>query len=250
MEKTFFSWIVFILQNYGTWFLRGLYVTLLISFIGTAVGFLIGIALGSLRETPLPSKGLKRFFSILLNFAITFYVEVFRGTPMMVQAIVMYFGMQEFMGINFSPTVAGLIIVSINTGAYMVELVRGGIESIDAGQMEAAKSIGMSHWQAMMYIILPQTIRNILPATCNELIINIKDTSVLNVISVTELFFVTKSIKGAIYRTYETFIIVAVIYFVLTLIVTRLVRRLEKHMDGSKEFNPELSVNSSSCLKK
>ncbi len=250
MEKTFFSWIVFILQNYGTWFLRGLYVTLLISFIGTAVGFLIGIALGSLRETPLPSKGFKRFFGIILNFAITLYVEVFRGTPMMVQAIVMYFGMQEFMGINFSPTVAGLIIVSINTGAYMVELVRGGIESIDSGQMEAAKSIGMSHWQAMIYIILPQTIRNILPATCNELIINIKDTSVLNVISVTELFFVTKSIKGAIYRTYETFIIVAIIYFILTLIVTRLVRCLEKHMDGSKEFNPELSVDSSACLKK
>ena len=155
---------------------------------------------------------------------------------MMVQAIVLYFGLQEFVGIDFSPTVAGIIIVSINTGAYMVEVVRGGIESVDPGQMEAAKSIGMTHGQAMMHIILPQTIRNILPATGNEFIINIKDTSVLNVISVTELFFVTKSIKGAIFRTYETFIVAAVIYFILTLTVTRLLKRLEKRMDGPKEF--------------
>ncbi len=239
MERSFFSWIVFILQNYGSWFLRGLYVTLLISFIGTAVGFLIGIVLGSIRETPLPNSKLKRGLMNIVNFIITLYVEIFRGTPMMVQAIVMYFGMQEFMGIDFSPTVAGLIIVSINTGAYMVEVVRGGIESIDSGQLEAAKSIGMTPFQSMLYIILPQTIRNILPATCNELVINIKDTSVLNVISVTELFFVTKSIKGAIYRTYETFIITAVIYFILTLIVTRLVRCLEKHMDGSTEFSSQ-----------
>ncbi len=239
MERSFFFWIVFILQNYGSWFLRGLYVTLLISFIGTAVGFLIGVVLGSIRETPLPSSKPRRFLMNLVNFIITFYVEIFRGTPMMVQAIVMYFGMQEFMGIDFSPTVAGVIIVSINTGAYMVEVVRGGIESIDSGQLEAAKSIGMTPFQSMLYIILPQTIRNILPATCNELVINIKDTSVLNVISVTELFFVTKSIKGAIYRTYETFIITAVIYFILTLIVTRLVRCLEKHMDGPQEIGSQ-----------
>ena len=154
----------------------------------------------------------------------------------MVQAIVMYFGLQEFVGINFSPTIAGIIIVSINTGAYMVEVVRGGIESIDPGQMEAAKSIGMTHGQAMFNVILPQTIRNILPATGNEFIINIKDTSVLNVISVTELFFVTKSIKGAIFRTYETFIVAAVIYFILTLTITRILKRVEKKMDGPAEF--------------
>ena len=150
--------------------------------------------------------------------------------------------MQEFMGIDFSPTVAGLIIVSINTGAYMIEVVRGGIESIDIGQMEAAKSIGMSHWQAMIHIILPQTVKNILPATCNEFIINIKDTSVLNVISVTELFFVTKSIKGAIYRTYETFIVVALIYLILTLTITRIIRYIEKYMDGAEKFTPASST--------
>ena len=172
----------------------------------------------------------------IVNAIITCYVEIFRGTPMMVQAIVIYFGMREFVGVDFSPTIAGIIIVSINTGAYMVEVVRGGIESVDPGQMEAAKSIGMTHGQAMRYVILPQTIRNILPATGNEFIINIKDTSVLNVISVTELFFVTKSVKGIVFRTYETFIVTAVIYFVLTLTVTRLLKLIEKRMDGPTEF--------------
>lgn len=242
MEKTFFEWISYILQNYGTWFLKGTWVTLLISFFGTAIGFLIGLAFASIRSMPSPRGKLKKYLMGISNFLITCYVEIFRGTPMMVQAIVMYFGMQEFMGIDFSPTIAGIIIVSVNTGAYMVEVVRGGIDSVDIGQMEAAKSIGMSHWQAMIYVILPQTIRNILPALCNEFIINIKDTSVLNVISVTELFFVTKSVKGAIYRTYETFIVAAVIYFFLTLTITRIIRRLEKHIDGTQKFTPASST--------
>ena len=242
MEKSFFSWIVYILENYGEYFLKGTGTTLLISFSGTFIGFLIGLTLGAVKATPYSQGTLKRIIMKVVNFVITCYVEVFRGTPMMVQAIVMYFGMQEFTGVSFSPTVAGVIIVSINTGAYMVEVVRGGIQSVDPGQMEAARSIGMTHWQAMIYIILPQTIKNILPATCNELIINIKDTSVLNVISVMELFYVTKSIRGAIYRTYETFIVVAAIYLVLTLTVTRIIRHLEKRMDGQKEFTPTSST--------
>lgn len=236
MEKTFFEWIIYILNHYGIYFLRGTATTLLIALFGTAVGFLIGLLLGSVKKIPPSGSKIKNFFMKIVSFIITCYVEIFRGTPMMVQSIIIYFGMQEFMGIDFSPTVAGMLIVSINTGAYMVEVVRGGIESIDPGQMEAAKAIGMTHGQAMRYIILPQTIRNILPATGNEFIINIKDTSVLNVISVTELFFVTKLVKGAMLRTYETFLVTAVIYFVLTLIVTRLLKRLEKRMDGSKEF--------------
>lgn len=236
MEKTFFDWTAYILQHYGIWFLKGTGITLLISLLGTIIGFLIGLGLGSVRTIPVSRNKIKKFFMSVVNGIITCYVEIFRGTPMMVQAIVMYFGLQEFVGINFSPTIAGIIIVSINTGAYMVEVVRGGIESIDPGQMEAAKSIGMTHGQAMFNVILPQTIRNILPATGNEFIINIKDTSVLNVISVTELFFVTKSIKGAIFRTYETFIVAAVIYFILTLTITRILKRVEKKMDGPAEF--------------
>ncbi len=236
VEKSFFEWISYILQYYGLWFLQGTGITLMIALLGTVVGFLIGLGLGTVKKIPVSRNKFNRIFMSAVNFLITCYVEIFRGTPMMVQAIVLYFGMQEFLGINFNPTIAGIIIVSINTGAYMVEVVRGGIESVDPGQMEAAKAIGMTHGQAMWNIILPQTIRNILPATGNEFIINIKDTSVLNVISVTELFFVTKTIKGAIFRTYETFIVAAVIYFVLTLTVTRLLKLLEKHMDGPQEF--------------
>ncbi|MGN1041805.1 MAG: amino acid ABC transporter permease, partial [Acutalibacteraceae bacterium] len=173
--KTFFEWIVYILQYYGVWFLQGTANTLLIALVGTVMGFLIGLGLGAVRKLPPARTKVKRFFMSLVNFLITCYVEVFRGTPMMVQAIVIYFGMQEFFGIDFKPIIAGMIIVSINTGAYMVEVVRGGIESVDPGQMEAAKAIGMSHGQAMRHVILPQTIRNILPATGNEFIINIKD---------------------------------------------------------------------------
>lgn len=236
VEKSFFEWISYILQYYGLWFLQGTGTTLMIALLGTIVGFLIGLGLGTVKKIPVSRNKFNRVFMSTVNFLITCYVEIFRGTPMMVQAIVLYFGMQEFLGINFNPTIAGIIIVSINTGAYMVEVVRGGIESVDPGQMEAAKAIGMTHGQAMWNIILPQTIRNILPATGNEFIINIKDTSVLNVISVTELFFVTKTIKGAIFRTYETFIVAAAIYFILTLTVTRLLKLLEKHMDGPQEF--------------
>ena len=250
MERTFFEWIVYILSHYGEFFLKGTKITLLISLLGTIIGFLIGLGLGSVKKIPRSSNKIKNFFMMIVNSFITCYVEIFRGTPMMVQAIVIYFGMHEFAGINFDPTIAGIIIVSINTGAYMVEVVRGGIESVDPGQMEAAKSIGMNHRQAMMYVILPQTIRNILPATCNEFIINIKDTSVLNIISVTELFYVTKSIRGATFLTYETFIIAAVIYFVLTLTVTRLLKIFEKHMDGNKEFVPASSTMPILFLKK
>ena len=212
MERTFFEWIGYILSVYGEWFLKGTCVTLLISLLGTVIGFLIGLGLGSVRTIPISGNKAKKFFMSIVNAIITCYVEIFRGTPMMVQAIVIYFGMREFVGVDFSPTIAGIIIVSINTGAYMVEVVRGGIESIDPGQMEAAKSIGMTHGQAMRYVILPQTIRNILPATGN------------------------KSVKGIVFRTYETFIVTAVIYFVLTLTVTRLLKLLEKRMDGPTEF--------------
>ncbi len=250
MNKTFFEWIYYILSHYGNWFLQGTANTLMISLVGTVIGFLIGLGLGAFKKLPTPQGNFRKITIGFINFLITCYVEVFRGTPMMVQAIVMYFGTREFMGIDLDPILAGVLIVSINTGAYMVEVVRGGIESVDPGQMEAAKAIGMTHGQAMRYVILPQTIRNILPATGNEFIINIKDTSVLNVISVTELFFVTKTIKGDILRTYETFLIAAAIYFVLTLTVTRLLKCLEKRMDGSNEFIHASSTTPNLFVKK
>jgi putative lysine transport system permease protein len=139
---------------------------------------------------------------------------------------------------------AGLLVVSINTGAYMAEIVRGGIESIDKGQTEAAHAIGMTHSQTMFNVILPQAIRNILPATSNEFIINIKDTSVLNVISVTELFYTAKTIKGAYSRTYEPYMVICAIYLFLTFTITRILRYIEKKMDGPESY----SIHGSSTM--
>lgn len=121
----------------------------------------------------------------------------------------------------------------------MAEIVRGGILSIDKGQFEAAQAIGMTHWQTMRCVVLPQVIRNILPATGNEFVINIKDTSVLSVISVSELFFQTKTVAGMHFRFFEAYIIVAIIYFVLTFTITRLLRLLERHMDGPSSYQME-----------
>jgi putative lysine transport system permease protein len=162
---------------------------------------------------------------------------------MMVQAMIVYYGLMEAFKIDLAPLTAGILIVSINTGAYMSEIVRGGIESIDKGQFDAAHAIGMTHWQTMTNVILPQAIRNILPATGNEFVINIKDTSVLNVISVSELFFVTKTVKGVALRTFETFFVAGVIYLVLTFTITRILRLIEKKMDGDGTYTIQASSN-------
>ena len=217
-------------------FLRGAGVTLLISTIGTIIGFLIGLLIGIIRTFPMPEKGIKKSAIKIINTILSMYVEVFRGTPMIVQAMVIYYGSKQAFDIDMSPLFAGIFIVSINTGAYMAEIVRGGIVSIDKGQFEAAYAVGMSHNQTMINVVLPQAIRNILPATGNEFVINIKDTSVLNVIAVTELFFQTKSVAGINYKYFETFFIASAIYFVMTYTVTRILRYIERKIDGPENY--------------
>lgn len=131
---------------------------------------------------------------------------------------------------------AGIFIVSINTGAYMAEIVRGGIISIDKGQFEGAYSIGMNHFQTMINVIVPQTMRNILPAISNEFVINIKDTSVLNVIGVTELYFFTAKISKMTWAIFETYVVACVIYFILTFTITRLLKLAERKIDGPASY--------------
>jgi len=138
--------------------------------------------------------------------------------------------------IDMSPMFAGFFVVSINTGAYMAESMRGGIDSIDQGQKEAAIAIGMDHFQAMRCVILPQAVRNILPQIGNNLIINIKDTSVLNVISVTELYFASKSAAGVYYKYFEIFFITCIVYFIMTFTASRLLRWWEKRLDGPRDY--------------
>jgi len=151
---------------------------------------------------------------------------------MIVQAMVIFYGAAMLYNIHLSTFFAGIFIVSINTGAYMAEIVRGGILSIDKGQFEAAHSIGMTHSQTMLSIILPQAIRNILPATSNEFVINIKDTSVLSVIGVSELFFLSKTVAGNNYRYFEVFLITCITYFIMTFTITRILRYFERRLEG------------------
>ena len=150
---------------------------------------------------------------------------------MIVQAMVIYYGTAQAFGVSLDRTLAAIFIVSINTGAYMSEIVRGGIFAVDKGQFEAATALGMTHGQTMRKIVLPQVIRNILPATGNEFVINIKDTSVLNVISVVELYFSGNTVATQTYQYFQTFFIIAVIYFILTFTVTRILRFVERKMD-------------------
>lgn len=230
------EWIIKILQNNWPMFLRGAGITLLISILGTIIGTTIGLLIGVIKTIPVPEKGIKRIILKVVNAILSIYIEFFRGTPMIVQAIVIYYGSAAAFGIDIDRLAAGLFIVSINTGAYMSEIVRGGILSIEKGQFEAAQAIGMNHIQTMINVVLPQVIRNILPATGNEFVINIKDTSVLNVISVSELFFQANTVAGNNFRFFETFFITCIIYFIMTFTVTRILRALEKKLDGPENY--------------
>lgn len=234
----FFDWVFYILQHYWPLFIRGATVTLIISLTGTIIGFGIGVIIGVIRTIPVDhnTNFIKKTGFKIINFLFLCYIEVFRGTPMMVQAMVIFYGAAMVYNIRLSPLYAGIFIVSINTGAYMAEIVRGGIISIDKGQFEAAHAIGMTHSQTMFNIVLPQAIRNILPALSNEFVINIKDTSVLNVISVTELFFMSKAAAGNNFRYFEVFLITCIIYFIMTFTVTRILRYFELRLDGPSVY--------------
>ncbi|TQR08660.1 amino acid ABC transporter permease [Psychrobacillus lasiicapitis] len=232
-----FEWIVSIVSDNWPMFLRGAGITLLISIIGTIVGSVIGLLAGVIRTIPVPERAAKRIILKVVNIILSVYIEFFRGTPMIVQAMVIYYGSMLAFNIDMNALVAAVFIVSINTGAYMAEIVRGGVISIEKGQFEAAQAIGMNHIQTMLHVVLPQVIRNILPATGNQFIINIKDTSVLNVISVSELFFQTKSIAGNNFRYFESFFVACVLYFVMTYTVTLILRYFERKLDGPENYS-------------
>ncbi|WP_124059643.1 amino acid ABC transporter permease [Vaginisenegalia massiliensis] len=220
-----------LMENWPS-YLKGTAYTLLITFIGTSIGVFIGIMVGIVKTYPDSKIPWKQRLLTIADKLLDAYVAIFRGTPMIVQAMIIYYGTAILWDWNISPLQAAFLIVSINTGAYMAEIIRGGIISVDHGQYEAAQTIGMTHMQAMQEIVMPQVFRNALPAIGNEFVINVKDTSVLNVISVNELFFTSKTVAGTNYRFFETFLLTAIIYFILTVTITWLLRRLEKRMDA------------------
>ena len=216
---------------------------------GTVIGLVIGLLIGIYRTIPAPkAKGL-RVLKKIGDGIVTAYVELFRGTPMLVQALLFYYG---FLSKLEMPLVSAIIIISVNTGAYMAEIVRGGIISVENGQFEGASAIGMTHFQTMFHVVLPQALRNIMPSIGNECVVNIKDSSVLSVISITELMFMAKSAGGTYFQFVPSYLICAAIYFILTFTVTRLLRLVEKKMDGKKnyavfgsqtDFQAEIHVN-------
>lgn len=233
----FFETVYRIFLRYYPMFLDGAKITIIISIVGTLIGLAVGLAVGIIKTTPYSKHGIIAVFQHVLNAVLSVYIEVFRGTPLIVQAMVIFYGYSYLNNGHSLETIpAGIIIVSINTGAYMAEIVRGGIISIDKGQFEGAHAIGMGHFNTMIYVVLPQVIRNILPAVGNEFVINIKDTSVLNVISVTELYFISTSIASTNYKIFETLTITCVIYFVLTFTITRILKFIEKRLDGPKNY--------------
>ncbi len=239
LPVTFFDWVSKLLDEYGPLFLRGTGVTLLVALTGTILGFVLGLLVAIVRTLPLPKGGpLRKLPLRLVQILLNVYIEVFRGTPMIVQSMVIYYG-SMMIGLikRGSPVLpAAIFIVSINTGAYMAEIIRGGIISVDVGQKEAATAIGMTHWQSMVKVVLPQAVRNIMPSIGNEFVVNIKDSSVLNVISLNELYFTGKGAAGTYGRYFEAFFIIACIYLALTFTVTRILRLLEKKMDGKKSY--------------
>lgn len=227
-----------IFNRYWPSFFLGVKTTLLISLTGTIIGLFIGLIIGGIRAIKKEPRDsfLVKLFKTVLNIITTLYIEVFRGTPMMVQAVFIYYALKPTF--QWTPIVAGIFVISINTGAYMAEIIRSGIQSVDKGQTEAARSLGMSSIQTMFLVILPQAIRNAFPAIGNEFIVNIKDSSVLNAISVTELYFQTSSIAGSIFRYQDTFLVAALIYLFLTFTTSRILLIIEKKMNNTSSSYP------------
>ena len=233
----FFENVINIITKYHSLLLDGLGYTMLIALTGTIFGLIIGLLTGIVKTIPMSKTPVVRFLQKLVNFLIACYVEIFRGTPMMVQSMVIFWGFAFMNDGNTLPLIpAGIFIVSINTGAYMTEIVRGGIISVDKGQFEGAYSVGMTHWQAMTNVIIPQVMRNILPSISNEFVINIKDTSVLNVIGVMELYYMANKIQTMTWNIFETYLIICVMYFIMTFTVTRILRLCEKKLAGSDSY--------------
>ncbi len=234
----FFNTVWKLLSKYWVLILEGVGNTMLIALISTIIGLLIGIIVGVIKTIPESKNKPIKVLQKVINFILTAYIEIFRGTPMMVQSMVIYWGYAFLAGRTLPLFGSAIFIVSINTGAYISEIVRGGIISIDKGQFEGARAIGMNHFQLMVHVVIPQVIRNILPSVSNEFVINIKDTSVLNVIGVTELYY-QASIITLTGRIFETYAIVCLVYFILTFTVTRILLLIEKLLDGKENYDME-----------
>ena len=249
----FLSSIVYMLDKSYDIIGRGILTTVGLSVFGTLIAFFLAILLVFIRiqEVDRCDNDFVRFCK---RFGCEFakaYSTIVRGTPMMVQAMLIYFagfGVLRNSGMSvseigrvWSTFVAGLVTISLNSTAYMMEVLRGGIEAVDPGQNEAARSLGLSQWQAMIKVVFPQGIKNAIPALSNELVVNIKDSSVLSVIGVFDLMFATKTVVGIYFKQIELYVVAAFCYLCLTMVASWLLGKFAKHL--SVEPQPLMSVS-------
>lgn len=234
--------MIYLLTEFSDFYILGIKITLIIALLGTVFGTLLGAVLAIVRniEVGQNDKTLNKIVKIICKRVVIFYIDFIRGTPMMVQAVIFYYGVtSKFM----DPLYAGIIIVSFNSAAYIAEILRSGINGISTGQMEAARSLGLTRFQAMKKIVIPQALNNSIPALMNELIVNIKDSSVLSVIGITDLFYMSKNAASKYYWNVESFILAAIIYFILTTILSKTFERILKKRQNKVTLPQSQTVN-------
>ncbi|MCM3388668.1 amino acid ABC transporter permease [Ureibacillus chungkukjangi] len=216
-----------IIWDYRDFFIHGIWVTIVLTICGYIGGIILGVLLGL-------GKTSKRKW---LYWPCKLYVDLFRGTPMLVQILIIHLALiPTIFGQSFGYMVSGITALVLNSAAYNAEIIRAGIESIDKGQMEAARSLGLTHGQAMRKIILPQAIRRMIPPLGNEFIALLKDSSLVTVIAANDILYAAKVVVGAHFRYWEPYIVAAVLYLLLTFIITKLVAFIERRF--SIDYNP------------
>lgn len=207
------------LSEYGSFFITGVKYTLILSLVSVFFGIIFGGILALMKISK----------NHVLKGIATAYIEFIRGTPLLVQLYIIYLGLP----FDLSKVTAGIIALSINSAAYVAEIIRSGIEGIDEGQMEASRSLGMNHWMSMIYIIIPQAFKNILPVLGNEFIAIIKESSVISVIGTAELMYNTNSVRSNTYKVIEPLAIAAILYFIMTFTISKLIVKLERRLSVS-----------------
>ena len=223
---------IFIQQNGYVKVLEGLQNTLLIACSGLVIGILIGTLIATVRVLP-KYKTLPR----VLNSICGFYVALFRGTPMVVQLLVFYYVLLPIIGLKMTGVQVAIMVFGLNSGAYISEVMRGGIQSVDPGQMEAGRAVGLSFGTTMIKIVIPQAVKNILPTMGNEFIALIKETSVVSFVGAADLYVAFNYIGSNSYEFMVPYLVMALIYIALVLVITLLVKLLERSLKKSDRRN-------------
>lgn len=231
-KKIALFWETFIAQDGYKAIIEGLQHTLMIAVVGLLVGIVIGTLIATVRVVPKYKTLLK-----VLNGICTFYVETFRGTPIVVQLLIFYYVLFPLMGIQMQGLHVAMIVFGLNSGAYISEIMRSGIQSVDIGQMEGGRSVGLSFGTTMMKIVIPQAIKNILPTLGNEFITLIKETSVVSFVAVGDLYRAFKDIGTANLEYMIPYIAMALIYIALVLIISAGIRLMERSLRRSDRRN-------------